>query len=246
MVDAAVPDAAAMDTAMSDAAADAPVAMDAGPTDARGPDAVADAAPPPMADAASDAAQPLNDPEIVGIIENADTDQILQAMLATGNPDDGSIDIGLEAGAPVFDAGGGRSSNASVIGYANMIAIDNAQVNASLDSFGIAPAPSQTLMSVQNTDQGTMSALTPLTGPAFDMAYAQNQVAAQTSLRDLVANRLAPAATDPQLQMYLTGTLVPLIQVHVLAAQALVSQVADGGGVPTTLPVPLPVDLPGM
>jgi predicted outer membrane protein len=233
---------------MSDAAmADARV-MEAGPADARAPDAGADAVAPSMADAASDAsdaAPPLNDPEIVGILEGADTDQILQSLLATGNPDDGAIDIGLDAGAPAFDAGGGRSNNPSVVGYANMIAIDSAQANSALDGFGITPAPSQTLSTTQSTDQSTMSGLTPLTGPAFDMAYAQNQVAAQTALRDLVTNRLAPAAQDAQLQMYLTGTLVPLIQVHLLAANALVSQLADGGA-PMTGISPISVTLPGM
>jgi predicted outer membrane protein len=241
LVDAAVPDA------MYDAAVPDAGAVDSGrPADTGAPNAVADASTGPVADSAApadgamDAPQPLNDAQIIGILEGLDTSEIQESLLATGNPDDGAVDVGLEAGAPAFDAGAGRSSNPSVVGYANMIAIDDAQSSAGLDSFGIAAAPSDMLTMLQNGVQSTDASLSPLSGQAFDLAYAQDQVAENTRLRDLVTNQLAPAAQNPQLQAYLTGTLLPLIQVHLLAANALVGQLNDGG-VMTSLPAPAPL-----
>jgi predicted outer membrane protein len=232
-------DAAAHDASVPDAAFDAS-SMEAGPADARVADAVArdtgaaDARPP---DAAADAAsmQAITDAQIVGTLEGANTGEILESLLATGT-DDNSVDVGLDAGAPAFDAGAARSVNPSVIGYANMMEIDHAQSNTTLDAFGIAPAPSNMLSSVQSNTQSDMARLTPLTGSAFDMAYAQDQVALHTRLRDLVQNQLAPAAQDPQLQQYLSGTLLPLIQVHLLAANALVATLAADAGVPAPAP----------
>jgi predicted outer membrane protein len=225
--DAAVADAAVPDAAPSDSTSDA--TMEAGTMDAVASDApVPVDAPADAASADSADAQALDDPQIMGILEGENTQEILESLLAMGNPDNG-VDIGLEAGAPAFDAGAARSVNPSVVGYANMMAIDHAQSNSSLESLGIAPAQSRTQAMLQSDAQGAMARLQPLSGQAFDMAYAQDQVAFHTRLRDLVTGQLAPAARDSQLQMYLTGTLVPLIDVHLLAANALVAQLNDAG-----------------
>jgi predicted outer membrane protein len=221
---------AAHDAAVLDAAAvDAPAPMEAGPMDARASDAVAADAPAPVPDAAADTStRPLDDPQIVGILEGANTGQILESLLATGNPDDG-VDLGLDAAAPAFDAGMARSSNPQVIGYANMIDIDQAQSNSMLDSLGIAPTPSDTQSRVRNDAQGSMARLAPLSGQAFDMAYALDQVATNTRLRDMVNGQLLPVVQDANLKMYLSGTLLPVLDVHILAAGALMGQIADGG-----------------
>jgi predicted outer membrane protein len=233
--DGSILDAATLDAAMHDAGAnDARAAMEAGPMmDAGASDAVAAdtyTAPAPDAAAEAAAARPLDDPQIVGILEGTNTGEILESLLATGNPDDG-IDVGLEAGAPTFNAGAARSTNPSVIGYADMIGIDHANSNSDLEGLGIAPTASDLQRTMRNDSQDSISRLSPLSGQAFDMAYAQDQVATNNRLKDLINGKLLPAAQDQNLKMYLTGTLIPIIDVHILSATSLVAQLADAGAV---------------
>lgn len=188
------------------------------------------------ADAATDAAS-LTDQQIVGVVQAANAGEIEEALLATGLPDGGlaaAVDGGLDASVAAdieagFDAGTGRSSNASVLAFAKMMISDHLRSDATIASFGITPATSNVQTSVTNTTEGTLALLSPLNDGAFDVAYLRAQVTSHTAMRDLITAQLVPSATDPTLKSYLNATLLPTIEMHLTQATTLLSQLTDGG-----------------
>ena len=206
----------------------------------------------------SDAAA-LSDGQIVGAIEAANIGEIEEAMLAVGQPDGGAEAGGGEAGAAeagagdggdaggadasrdaesdaadasvatAFDAGVPRSMNPAVMAFADMMISDHEQSNATVASFGITPTDSSVRTMLQTMADMTIAQLSPLSGGAFDVAYAQSQVAGHMAVSQMISTQLIPSAQNPQLKSYLSNTLLPTIQAHLAQARALLSQLTDGG-----------------
>lgn len=189
------------------------------------PDAHATTPPPDASevpDASADAsdASVFSDNQIVGIVEAINTGEIREALLATGNGGDDAGENGEEAG---IDAGAARSTNPRVLAFADMMITHHSQSNATIETYGIAPASSLVESSLQATVQSTLADLEPRSGASFDSAYASAQVMGHQTALAVVTDQLIPSAQNATLKAYLQGTLVPTIQSHLAAAQALVA-----------------------
>jgi putative membrane protein len=223
-------DASLTDVFVTDAAGDAPIVFDGALLDAARDADAASLGDTSLLDAAA-----LSDGQIVGVVEAANSGEIEEALLATGGVDglfDGGLDGGLEAGllaATGFDAGTARSTTPAVLSFADMMIVDHANSNVAVQSFGIASQSSPVQTTLQSGVQTTLGQLSPLSGGAFDVAYAQSQVTAHQTVRDIVQNQLIPAAQNAQLKSFLQNTLLPTVQSHLAAAQTLLSQLTDGG-----------------
>jgi putative membrane protein len=156
--------------------------------------AVADAALQPDAAVAT----PASDGEIVAAVDAALSGQIESARVASA-----------------------RSTNAAVKSYADQV--DTADTNAAqqLTSLGIPPkqsALSETLQAVAAADLQTLEATSPA---RFDTVYLNQQVLRLEQFLGLLDGTLIPAATQPQLRSFLQGTLRPLVQTQLAAAESI-------------------------
>jgi putative membrane protein len=131
------------------------------------------------------------------------------------------------------------SANPGVRNLANVIIADHTamgqQVAAAAASAGLAPPPPTLLPSEQAMLDQLRAAGT---GPGFDMAYQQEQIAAHQQAISLMQN-YATSGDVPALRTVAAGA-IPVMQKHLAMAQAL-----QAAPPPPPPPPPMPAPSPG-
>ena len=116
-----------------------------------------------------------------------------------------------------------QSRNPRVRAFAQQMMADHAGTSAALQqaaaTSGLPPPP----QGLDGDQQRMLSALQSLTGPAFDTAYARQQVLAHTKALTL-EQRYAAAGPDANIRR-VAQSAVPLIQHHLAMAQQLRGEV---------------------
>ncbi|MFT3772824.1 MAG: DUF4142 domain-containing protein [Minicystis sp.] len=103
-----------------------------------------------------------------------------------------------------------RSASPAVRIYAQRMLLDHSRANqlvfATAASLGMTPVASEVTRNMQ--EQGTLqvATLAQLFGPAFDLAYIDQQIKAHTQALELLERRLVPTAEMPALRNLLTST----------------------------------------
>ena len=183
--------------------------FDAGyaPADASGPspDATIEPSTDASADAAadaSDAAMALTDGQIVLVVSNANEGEIVFAQLAVR-----------------------KSGTAGVRVFAQRMITDHSTANVQLVSVeegqSIAPAPSAAAETLEAVTARTMDSLSPLSGRAFDLAYARSQVTTHAQVLTLLEGTLVPEARNAQLRALLRSAQT-MVETHLALAKTLV------------------------
>jgi putative membrane protein len=120
-----------------------------------------------------------------------------------------------------------KSKNPKVIAFAKEMVEDHAAVNdqalALCKKLGVTPEPNPTSMALQTAAEAKRADLAKLSGPAFDKAYAVNEVAYHKAVNGALADTLIPDAKNPDLKSLLQ-TGLKLFQEHQRHAEQLAGQ----------------------
>ena len=149
----------------------------------------------------------------------------------TGQPTDPQIaHIAYTAGQIDIMAGKqalSKSHNKDVTGFAEEMVRDHEAVNkqalALLDKLKVKPEDNATSKSLADAAAKKREELSKLSGPAFDKAYAENEVAYHQTVNGALEKTLIPDAQNPELKSLLE-TGLKLFKQHEQHAETLVSE----------------------
>jgi putative membrane protein len=154
----------------------------------------------PIAQAQSTDAGPT-DPQIVGIVETANSIDIDYAKLALS-----------------------KSQNKEVRGFAEQMVTDHSTLQKSVRDLAaklnVKPADSGTSQSLKSQSEETTAKLKALAGEAFDKAYIDNEIAFHKEVINATNSVLILNANNAELKSALQGA-VPLFQGHLEHAQSI-------------------------
>jgi putative membrane protein len=110
-----------------------------------------------------------------------------------------------------------KSKNKEVRAFAQDMVRDHKAVNqkalALVKKLKVTPQDNDTSKSLTQSAQGTATSLQKLSGPAFDKAYAQNEVEYHKTVNGALQNTLIPSAENPELKELLQ-TGLKIFQAH--------------------------------
>jgi len=150
------------------------------------------------------AAQALDDSVIVGIFDVANTWDIATGSLAAT-----------------------RASRKDVKDFGAMLVRDHKVVQDSARKLAaklnVAPVRVPADFPLKVAHEAAMKKLSALTGPAFDKAFLEHEVAYHKAVGDALNQSLLPAMKSPELKAYVTQ-VVPAFAAHQLAAETLLKK----------------------
>ncbi len=119
----------------------------------------------------------------------------------------------------------GRSHNKAVRDFAQEMVRDHKAVNdkalALVKKLHVTPEPNPTSAGLSKSAAATLKRLSHLHGPAFDRAYAENEVAYHRTVNGALSTTLIPSASNAALKSLLSTGLT-LFQEHQAHAEQLV------------------------
>ncbi len=117
-----------------------------------------------------------------------------------------------------------KSRNQAVLQFARMMAQDHAsvidQATTLVQALHVTPADNTTSRALQQGATEARARLQPLSGAAFDVAYADREVAYHQAVIDAVTQVLVPGAKNPQLKALLEK-VEPVLEAHLREARQL-------------------------
>jgi putative membrane protein len=120
-----------------------------------------------------------------------------------------------------------KSKNKDVIAFAQVMVRDHTAVNkqalALVTRLHVTPEPNPTSASLEQAAAKTQADLAKLSGPAFDKAYAANEVAYHQKVNSALADTLIPNAQNAELKNLLE-TGLKLFREHEQHAEMLVKE----------------------
>ena len=120
-----------------------------------------------------------------------------------------------------------KSKNTQVRAFAETMVRDHAAVNdkalALVKKLGVTPAANPTSQALSDQAKATMQKLATLDGPAFDKAYAENEVAYHRTVNGALDGTLIPGAKNGELKALLQTGLA-LFREHQTHAEHLSSE----------------------
>lgn len=126
--------------------------------------------------------------------------QIAHIAYTAGQIDIAAADLALE-----------KSSNEDVRRFAENMVSDHTAVNeqalALVEKLGVTPEDNETSQTLSKQADLKRAELVGLSGPAFDRAYVENEVAYHQAVNDALANLLIPAASNEELKALLSTGL---------------------------------------
>lgn len=150
------------------------------------------------------AANALDDSVIVGIFDVANTWDVATGSLAAT-----------------------RASRKDVKDFGAMLVHDHKVVQDSArklaKKLNLAPVPVPADFPLKVAHEAAMKKLSALTGPAFDKAFLEHEVAYHKAVADALNQSLLPAMKSPELKAYVTQ-VVPAFVAHMVAAETLLKK----------------------
>lgn len=117
-----------------------------------------------------------------------------------------------------------RSKNAEIVSFADDMVRDHQAVNdqalALVGKLGVTPEDNDTSKALAAAAKAKQAELEALDGPAFDKAYAENEVAYHRTVNEALESTLIPNASNPELKALLT-TGLKIFQGHQEHAEQL-------------------------
>jgi putative membrane protein len=151
------------------------------------------------------------------------SDPQIAAIVVTANQVD--IDAGTLAKS--------KSQSASVKEFAQLMITDHSGVNKAatelVQRLHVTPASSPTSESLQKGGDDNLASLKRLSGPAFDKAYVDHEVAYHTAVLGAVDQTLIPSARNAELKALLVKVR-PAFVAHLEHARHLQAELAKSGG----------------
>ena len=148
------------------------------------------------------------DPQIVGIVENADDIDINYAKLALS-----------------------KAKDKQVTDFAQQMITDHSAVQKSVinlaSKLNVTPADSPTSDSLKAQAQQTLEKLRGLKGKAFEKSYVDNEVSYHEAVINSTKTVLIPSAQNAELKSALQGA-VPLFEGHLAHAERVQSAIEGG------------------
>jgi putative membrane protein len=154
----------------------------------------------------SNAAMPLTDAQIAGVLDFANNAEIQQAQLAQS-----------------------KSKDPHVSSVASMMIEQHSRAKQEMAGLGLSSAGSSLLQTLSSEGQRTLATLRDKNGRDFDRAYLQAQVEQHQKLLDTVDRQLLPNAKNTGLRSQLS-TLKPTIQRHLQHARDALKALESGAG----------------
>jgi putative membrane protein len=146
----------------------------------------------------------IDDAAIVGIFDAANTWDIETGSLAAG-----------------------KATRADVKEFGAMLARDHKQVQQQgrdlAKKLGATPTPVAKDFALLKNHEAAMRKLKSLTGPAFDRAFLEHEVAYHKAVIDAVTTTFLPAIQNAELKAFVQK-VAPAFQAHMLAAQQLLDK----------------------
>lgn len=119
-----------------------------------------------------------------------------------------------------------KSKNADVVAFANDMIRDHQAVNeqalALVKKLGVTPEDNDTSKGLADAGEKKRAELSALDGPAFDKAYAENEVAYHKTVNGALESTLIPSASNAELKDLLQ-TGLKIFQGHEQHAEHLAS-----------------------
>lgn len=143
----------------------------------------------------NNAAMPMTDAQIAGVIDFANNAEIQQAQLAQS-----------------------KSKDAHVASFASMMIEQHSKAKQEMTALGLSSAGSSVLQTMSGEGQRTMATLRDKSGRDFDRAYLQAQVEQHQKLLDTIDRQLMPNAKNTGLRSQLSS-LRPTVQQHLQHAR---------------------------
>jgi len=153
-----------------------------------------------------DGAVQLTEAQILGVATSANAGEISAGMVAQRKGD-----------------------SAAVRDFGTMMVMMHTAAQQRQGALGIQAASSSVSATLDTMNAATLENLNAASpGPMFDLTYLDAQIAAHTSVRNLIDSALLPSATTAALRDELTRTRGEVVS-HLAMAQALVSALRDAG-----------------
>ena len=135
--------------------------------------------------------------------------------------------IDVDAGKQALE----KSQNADVRAFAQRMVGDHSAVNdqalALVKKLNVTPEDNATSQSLTKQAAATREKLAGLTGPAFDKAYVDNEVAYHKTVNGALKNTLIPSAQNAELKSLLEKGL-EIFEAHLQHAERLAQQLESG------------------
>ena len=117
-----------------------------------------------------------------------------------------------------------KSSNPQVRAFAETMVRDHegviAQASALAGRLGVTPTDNEVSRSLTEQAEAVRERLAPLTGPAFDRAYMENEVTYHAAVIGAIENTLVPNTSNADLKALLEN-VVPALRAHLEHARRL-------------------------
>ena len=151
-----------------------------------------------------------SDPQIAGIVVTANQVDIDAGKLATA-----------------------RAHSTEVKKFGQLMVTDHGAVNKAatdlVQKLQVTPAPSPTSESLQKGGDQNLATLKKLSGPAFDKAYIDHEIAYHQAVIDALDKTLIPSAQNAELKALLVKVR-PAFVAHLEHAKQIQSDLAKAGG----------------
>jgi putative membrane protein len=153
------------------------------------------------------------------------------APLAASALDDAAI-VGIFDAANSWDVSTGnlaakKAARADVRAFGTHLATDHAallkQAKALAKKLGVTPAPLPKDFALRADFQATMTKLNSLSGPAFDSAFLEHEIAYHKAVINAVTTQLLPAIQNAELKTFVQQA-APAFQAHLAQAEALLAK----------------------
>jgi putative membrane protein len=158
---------------------------------------------PPAAEPAAPSATPLSDPQIVEVLDLANSAEIEQAKVAQS-----------------------KSKNTRVKKFADMMVSHHGKAKEKTKKLDLKPAESPLAVQLKGESENMLSTLKSTPPADFDSKYIDAQVDAHKKVLSTINEQLIPAATDPELKKLL-AEMQKTVDSHLTEAEKIQAELAS-------------------